>query len=544
MAEVTGVYGISAVLVLFNLVAVAVLGERGPGLRRLVPALAVLTLLVTVLPVAGWRRAAALAGRTAGHVRVALAQGNVEQDQKWDPARQDVTLARYRQLTRAALAARPDLIVWPETATPFFFQEPGPLRQDVLDLATESRAYLLFGSPAYRQSSRGALQELNRAYLVSPDGREVATYDKIQLVPFGEYVPFEAVLFFVQRLVVAIGDVVPGHEPTVFRLPAGRFGVLICYEDVFPALTRRFVAGGADYQRTWQESDMAFSWAWSGRILEGDVLGRDTIHPNTQWMRDMAPLESWERWWGGKHVFHQAPLYAYALAAARLVAGDGFWGVGLCQALMGVGSVALVFLLAAQLFAGAVPAIAALGAALYGPFLLHEPLLVRDSLGVTTSLLLLWWLARCDAGVRRWLVAGALFALALLARESTLLFGPLIGLWIVQRFRAEPRILRRAALALVAGAALGFAPLVARNLAVGAPPLSFSTRALDTFVYGNAADSSLVSTRIPSATRTILEQADGHLGRAIRLTLATYDGDWRRLVANEWFKLRAIFARS
>ena len=247
MAEVTGVYGISAVLVLFNLVAVAVLGERGPGLRRLVPALAVLTLLVTVLPVAGWRRAAALAGRTAGHVRVALAQGNVEQDHKWDPAYQDETLARYRQLTRAALAARPDLIVWPETATPFFFQEPGPLRQDVLDLATESRAYLLFGSPAYRQSSRGALQELNRAYLVSPDGREVATYDKIQLVPFGEYVPFEAVLFFVQRLVVAIGDVVPGHEPTVFRLPAGRFGVLICYEDVFPALTRRFVAGGADF---------------------------------------------------------------------------------------------------------------------------------------------------------------------------------------------------------------------------------------------------------------------------------------------------------
>ena len=80
----------------------------------------------------------------------------------------------------------------------------------------------------------------------------------------------------------------------------------------------------AEYQRTWQESDMAFSWTWSGRILEGDVLGRDTIHPNTQWMRDMAPLESWERWWGGKHVFHQAPLYAYALAAARLVAGAGF----------------------------------------------------------------------------------------------------------------------------------------------------------------------------------------------------------------------------
>ena len=247
VAEVTGVYGISAVLVLFNAVAFAVLGERGPRLRRLVPALVLLTLVVTVLPLVGRRRVAALAARAAGHVRVALVQGNVEQDQKWDPAYQDETVARYQQLTRATILAHPDLIVWPETATPFFFQDPGPLRQAMLDLAAESRANLLFGSPAYLQNRAGALQELNRVYLVSPEGREVATYDKIQLVPFGEYVPFQSVLFFVQRLVVAIGDVVPGFDPTVFQIPAGRFGVLICYEDIFPALTRRFVARGADF---------------------------------------------------------------------------------------------------------------------------------------------------------------------------------------------------------------------------------------------------------------------------------------------------------
>jgi len=66
-------------------------------------------------------------------------------------------------------------------------------------------------------------------------------------VPFGEYVPFERALFFVDRIVEAIGRVAPGLVPTVFHLPAADFGVLICYEGVFPALTRRFVDGGADF---------------------------------------------------------------------------------------------------------------------------------------------------------------------------------------------------------------------------------------------------------------------------------------------------------
>jgi apolipoprotein N-acyltransferase len=251
IAEVTGVYGVSAVLVLFNVVTAGVLGTRGRGLRRLRPSLVLLTVLVVGLPALGhWRGRAIeqrLASRAAGGLRVGIAQGNVQQDQKWDPAFQGETLVRYRDLTRAALAAHPDLVVWPETATPFFFQEPGGLRETVLEMAAESRVPLLFGSPAYRQSERGGLDEFNRAYLVSADGREVATYDKMQLVPFGEYVPLGPLLFFVDQVVVAIGRMVPGLVPTVFGLDRGRFGVLICYEGIFPALTRQFVAGGADF---------------------------------------------------------------------------------------------------------------------------------------------------------------------------------------------------------------------------------------------------------------------------------------------------------
>jgi apolipoprotein N-acyltransferase len=247
MAEVTGVYGISAVLVLFNAVTAEVLRRRGEGLRRRVlPALVALTVLLVCLPALGrWRAEQLRARAAAGRLTVAIVQGNVEQDHKWDPAYQSDTMHRYRELTRASFARHPDLVVWPETATPFFFQEPGPLRREVLELAREGRTYLVFGSPAAEAGPHGPA-EANRAYLVSPAGEEVAFYDKMQLVPFGEYVPFQSVLFFVHRIVDAVGDVVAGRVPTVFRLPQGRFGVLICYESIFPALTRRFVTRGAE----------------------------------------------------------------------------------------------------------------------------------------------------------------------------------------------------------------------------------------------------------------------------------------------------------
>ena len=249
IAEVTGVYGVSAVVVLFNVVVAGVLRERGSGVRRLLPALCVVTVLVVVLPLLGRWRAAVLARRPAvGTMKVGLAQGNVAQDKKWDPAFQDETMTRYRELTLAAVRVGAQLVVWPETATPFFFQEPGPLRDRMLELARTAGVPILFGSPAFRQTHEGRIEQLNRAYLVLPDGREVATYDKMELVPFGEYVPFGRVFFFVTQAVQAVGALGPGLVPTVFALPNGpRFGTLICYEGIFPELTRKFIAGGADF---------------------------------------------------------------------------------------------------------------------------------------------------------------------------------------------------------------------------------------------------------------------------------------------------------
>lgn len=248
MAEVTGVYGVSAVVVLFNVVVAKALRARGAGARRLLPAMIVLTLVVAVLPAAGrWRRTQLAAGVPAGTLAVGIAQGNVQQDRKWDPEFQDETMNRYRLLTLEAARMRPALVVWPETATPFFFQNPGPRRESVLEIAREAGVPLFFGAPAYRQRADGGIEQLNRAYLVLPEGREAGTYDKMQLVPFGEYVPFARVLFFVEQVVTAVGQLGAGAVPTVFTLPDGsRFGALICYEGIFPALSREFVRRGAD----------------------------------------------------------------------------------------------------------------------------------------------------------------------------------------------------------------------------------------------------------------------------------------------------------
>jgi 4-amino-4-deoxy-L-arabinose transferase-like glycosyltransferase len=299
----------------------------------------------------------------------------------------------------------------------------------------------------------------------------------------------------------------------------------------------------AEYQFRAPEADMSLNYEWSGHILSGDLLGRDTVYQYTMWMREIAPLETWKRWWGGAHIFFQAPLYAYTLAAFRLLVGDHFWPIALCHVLLGLANVTLLFLLAQRLFGEAVAVLAAFGAALYGPFELHELFVLRDTLGVTVSLLMLWALARChDVEPRPWLLAGLLLALATLCREATLLFAPLVAVWMLRRFHADWPALGYTALWFLAGLGLGLAPLICRNIVVGAPLLSLSAVGIEVFIHGNAPGSAGFGWRVPPETRFILEQAHGHLGTAVRLTLASYHGDWREFIALQTLKLRAIFS--
>ena len=245
--EFTGVYGLSALVVLVNVVVYgAVTAWRAggsPSTRRL---LALTGLLMVLVAWGYWRVQEIAALPVEGSLRVGFIQGNVAQDVKWDPAYQDGTIDHYVDLTTAAAADGAELVVWPETAAPFFFQEEGELRDRILDLARRLHVWLVVGSPAF-SGENGVLAMHNRVYLVSPEGAALQSYDKMQLVPFGEYVPLKSLFFFVDKVVEGVGDFRAGRAPVVFHTDRGNFGVLICYEGIFPGLTRRFVAAGADF---------------------------------------------------------------------------------------------------------------------------------------------------------------------------------------------------------------------------------------------------------------------------------------------------------
>jgi apolipoprotein N-acyltransferase len=249
LASVTGVYGLSALLVLVSAAAAILALTRRPAHRR--GAVAVAALVLVVVSAGTWRASTGSLTSAGTPVRVGLLQGNVPQDAKWDPAFRAAIMDRYINLSRQAIASGAQLVVWPEASTPFYFDLDAASAAPVRRLAAESRVPFLVGSDEYEAAREGRPERYyNAAVLVGTDGRTLGSYRKVRLVPFGEYVPFKRLLFFVGPLIEAVSDFTPGQELTAFDVEGTRFSVAICYEAVYASIAQAFVARGSELLAT------------------------------------------------------------------------------------------------------------------------------------------------------------------------------------------------------------------------------------------------------------------------------------------------------
>jgi apolipoprotein N-acyltransferase len=224
VAPFTGVYGVSFLFALMSAVVAFLILRRGRKhlyWLAIVPAL----LLLPDLP-----------PRETPTETALVVQPNIDPEKEWT---YESLEAEGEHLMKESLGAE-QIVIWPEIPAPFNFYRDPRFRQEAMQVAQMDHAYFLFGTVA--ETKEGA--PLNSAVLLAPDGRLVDRYDKMNLVPFGEYVP--PLFGWVHRISGEISDFVPGNRMVVFPMSEHRLGVFICYESVFPDEVRRFVKGGAN----------------------------------------------------------------------------------------------------------------------------------------------------------------------------------------------------------------------------------------------------------------------------------------------------------
>ncbi len=305
-----------------------------------------------------------------------------------------------------------------------------------------------------------------------------------------------------------------------------------------------------DEWHRFDQTDMSTYLAQADQIAAGDWLAREPVHPYHRW-QTIAPPEKWLAWYG-PHVFHQAPGYSYLLALARLASDDALSLVKGVQLVLGALSAVFALLWARELFGLATGVVAGVLVASYGPLYYLEAQLLREGPALCALFALGWALARELArertGVARFLSCG-LFGVAVglfhfLHEMGTVLFVACALVLGLHHLRARPAAALQALGALLLGYVIGFAPLLARNLAVGAPPFSVSCRTFINFAEANeagAADGG--STFVPPspAVVKILDEAQGSFPKLVAGVWATYDGDLGRLVGNWWLRWCAVW---
>ena len=264
VADLAGHYGLTFLMVLANglifTLAASLVRRKATSPPAFIAVAAALLLMASGYSL--WRMQtmpAALA--QVEQMEVIVAQGNIPQDQKWQPAFQRETIDTYLRLSQEMFAAKkPQLVVWPETALPFYpYEHPLFLRLHS-ELTRPYRTFLLTGAPHREKvSPDNPITYANSAFLLSPDGLVTGRYDKQHLVPFGEYVPLRWLLGFASPLVETLGAFSPGQSNVPLTCQNSRIGVLICFESIFPEISRKQAEAGANLLVTLTND------AWFGR---------------------------------------------------------------------------------------------------------------------------------------------------------------------------------------------------------------------------------------------------------------------------------------
>ncbi len=242
VSSLTGVYGVSFLVVLVNAAAYEYALRRG---RRCVAPFA--TAFAAVALCCGYGALILRMGAPGANVvRVAVIQGNVPQEEKFGEGFQREIIQRFHDLTLSIMNAKPDIIVWPETSVPGYYMYDPALRSSLTALQQETRSPLLFGSAHAIAMERG-IDYFNSAFLLDGQGDPVGRYDKIHLVLFGEVIPCKRLFPFMKKLVPFEEDFSPGKDATIFSIPQGKFAALVCFEDIFPDIAREAVRRGARF---------------------------------------------------------------------------------------------------------------------------------------------------------------------------------------------------------------------------------------------------------------------------------------------------------
>jgi apolipoprotein N-acyltransferase len=277
LASAFGVFGLSMFVAFVNVgFAVAALVS---GRARVIAAGSTLA-AIAAISIWGGMRLSSQALTSGAPIKIGLIQGNIAQTDKWNPARAGMILDRYLRLTQQAADNGAQFIMWPESSTPFYFEDD-PSGTIVRRLVRGLGRPLLLGSDEFEQAD--PVRHYNSAFMLDTGGATAAVYRKIHLVPFGEYVPFQRLLFFVGPLVDAVAAFSRGTRVTMLPVEGHMVSTAICYEVTYPALAREAVRQGSEMLTTitndawYGESSAAFQhfeMAAMRAIEQGRYLAR------------------------------------------------------------------------------------------------------------------------------------------------------------------------------------------------------------------------------------------------------------------------------